>query len=92
MSETFQEQLARVEMMAEGHDTWDLSDNDTAALKAVLAERSDLLEALEETLAASAILMRVIASYDTSLIDETERFDGFGVRAKAAIAKAKGEV
>jgi hypothetical protein len=39
-AETFREQLARVEQMAEDSgETWDLSDNDTAALKAVLADR-----------------------------------------------------
>lgn len=38
MSETWEEQLSRVRMMAtqEG-GTWDLSDNDRAALQAVLA-------------------------------------------------------
>lgn len=34
--ESFAEQLSRIELMAEGDPTWDLSDNDTAALKAVL--------------------------------------------------------
>src|SRR4030095_2087671 len=37
--ETLSEQMSRVQMMAsDDGDTWDLSDNDRAALKAVLAE------------------------------------------------------
>jgi len=48
MSETHAEKIARVEMMAEGQDTWDLSDNDTEALTVILRERSDLLKALRE--------------------------------------------
>ena len=35
-AETRKEQIARVEMMATGNDTWDLSDKDVAALKTVL--------------------------------------------------------
>lgn len=38
MPESFKEQLSRVQQMAEDDgETWDLSDNDKAALKAVLA-------------------------------------------------------
>jgi hypothetical protein len=37
MGESYDEQLERVRMMAEGDDTWDLSSNDLAALKAVLS-------------------------------------------------------
>jgi hypothetical protein len=37
VSESYQEQLSRVEMMAAGtDDTWDLSDNDCLALQAIL--------------------------------------------------------
>ena len=42
-SESHDEQLSRVRMMAEGNDTWDLSENDCAALKMVLRERDALL-------------------------------------------------
>lgn len=38
MSETYREQVRRVQMMAKGSPTWDLSDNDMAALTAVLTE------------------------------------------------------
>lgn len=48
MSETHAEQIARVEMMAEGQDTWDLSPNDLDALNAVLYDRAELLKALQE--------------------------------------------
>lgn len=44
MAETWNEQLSRVRLMADDCDTWDLSDNDIAALRAVL-ERLDALEA-----------------------------------------------
>lgn len=36
MSESFDEQVSRVRLMASGEPTWDLSDNDRAALQAVL--------------------------------------------------------
>lgn len=39
-NESRDEQIARVQAMAEGQDTWDLSDNDLAALRTVLAERA----------------------------------------------------
>jgi hypothetical protein len=45
MSETHKEQIARVEMAASDRDTWDLSDNDVLALKAVLEDRAALLAA-----------------------------------------------
>lgn len=49
MSESHKEQIARVNMMATGlDDTWDLSDNDCAALCTVLKEREVLLEALKK--------------------------------------------
>lgn len=48
MSETHSEQIARVEMMAEGQETWDLSDHDTQALVTVLGDRAELLKALQE--------------------------------------------
>jgi hypothetical protein len=37
MTENYSEQLSRVHLMAEGDETWDLSDNDTAALRAVIS-------------------------------------------------------
>ena len=54
-AEPFAEQLSRVESMTDDED-WDLSDNDRAALKAILRERSTLTarcEALEQELADS---------------------------------------
>lgn len=42
--ESYQDQLERVTMMSEAGDTWDLSDNDRLALKAVLS-RLEKLEA-----------------------------------------------
>ena len=38
MSETFDDQFSRLELMADGDPTWDLSENDRAAIRAVLAE------------------------------------------------------
>ena len=53
MTETFKEQLERIESMADPSGTWDLSDNDMAALSALLdhykgarAETSALADAL----------------------------------------------
>lgn len=50
MNETHAEQIARVEMMAESQETWDLSENDTQALVTVLTDRNELLKALRECL------------------------------------------
>ena len=36
MSETFAEQIERLELMADGDPQWDLSDNDRAAIRALL--------------------------------------------------------
>jgi hypothetical protein len=47
MSESFKDQLSRVQMMADGSPTWDLSDNDTAALTALLKSHEEILEALQ---------------------------------------------
>jgi hypothetical protein len=46
--ESFREQLSRLEQMAKDDDgeTWDLSNNDQAAIRAVLAERATLCRAL----------------------------------------------
>ena len=48
MSESLPEQIARVHQMAKGDPTWDLSENDLAALRTVLAERDAYGEALQE--------------------------------------------
>jgi len=44
MSESFRDQLSRVEQMSldDNGETWDLSENDLAALKAVIADRQRL--------------------------------------------------
>lgn len=39
MAESFSDQVSRVELMSgDGQELWDLSDNDVAALKALLAD------------------------------------------------------
>lgn len=51
MSESFEDQLSRVQQMADGSPTWDLSKNDTAALTAVLVNfnrRADRIQELAE--------------------------------------------
>ena len=85
MSESFKEQLSRVQMMADGSPTWDLSDNDTAALEAVLASHAELFVALE---AAKEELCHCADKFGCSMDDSL-----FGVLRKvnAAIAKARGE-
>ncbi len=35
-NESFSDQIARLELMADGDPTWDLSDNDRAAIRALL--------------------------------------------------------
>lgn len=47
LSESYEEQLSRVRLMASGSETWDLSENDTTALRAVL-DRLDSAEKLRE--------------------------------------------
>lgn len=52
MSESFREQVSRLEQMAEDDgETWDLSDNDKAAIAAVLAFQRRCLEAIEKAIA-----------------------------------------
>ena len=46
-AETFTEQLSRVRQMATGDPTWDLSDNDMAAITAVIRSHAELLAALK---------------------------------------------
>lgn len=41
--ESLSDQLSRVRLMTTGDETWDLSDNDLAALGAVLATRQALI-------------------------------------------------
>ncbi len=53
--ERHSERIARVEMMAGGDSTWDLSDNDCEALMTVLAERMELLRVLREIVSAVEI-------------------------------------
>lgn len=45
--ESNSDMLSRVCMMADGNQTWDLSDNDTRALRHVLAERDQFKQASE---------------------------------------------
>lgn len=45
--ESNSDMLSRVCMMADGNDTWDLSDNDTRALRHVLTERNQFKQASE---------------------------------------------
>jgi hypothetical protein len=48
MSEAFEEQMARMRMMANGGDKWDLSPNDRAALVAVLGRYAEMEAALHQ--------------------------------------------
>ena len=52
MNESFKEQLERVESMANPSGTWDLSDNDTAALSALLDHYKGALHEVESLKAA----------------------------------------
>lgn len=48
MSRPSQDQLERLQLMSEGNPTWDLSENDCAAIAAVLADNKRLRETLEK--------------------------------------------
>ena len=48
MSESFDDQLSRIELMASGDPTWDLSPNDCGALNAVLDDRQGLKSVITE--------------------------------------------
>jgi len=77
MSETLTEQIERLRTMAEDDgETWDLSDNDKAAIVGVLG--------LVEELKAALGLMTVAAA------DKREPYIHEMVKAVRAIAKAEG--
>lgn len=83
-AESFRDQLARLVQMGAGDsDTWDLSENDTAAIQAVLTSHADLLAALKET--AFALAKVVLATGDLS-VSHAWIIDA----ANHAIAKAEG--
>jgi hypothetical protein len=50
--ETFGEQIGRLKSMSEPAGTWDLSQNDMAAIRAVLASHEELLGAVQDLLEA----------------------------------------
>ena len=72
---------------------WDENEIADALL---IAAAPDLLASLKETKDAAAVLMLLIADFariyeiDLELMIDQRLFDGFGVRAQAAIAKAEG--
>ena len=72
---------------------WDESEIGDAHL---IAAAPELLASLKETKDAAAVLMLLIADFtriyeiDLELMIDQRLFDGFGVRAQAAIAKAEG--
>jgi hypothetical protein len=80
------EMLDRVFLMSTGDDTWDLSDNDCAALEVVMKDRAALLAALKEMLAA--------ADYSVATDDDVAAMLRYGAAvtaAKEAIARAEGK-
>lgn len=62
--------------------------------RAIVATR-DLYEALDETVGAITAVMRALAEEDEAVVNRVTSaavaFNGFGVRARAALAKARGE-
>jgi len=62
MSESFAEQLERVQLMASGDHKWDLSDNDMAALRALLDEVEKLRVQRDER---TKLLHRIWQAYKT---------------------------
>lgn len=80
MAESFTEQLSRVRLMT-GADTWDLSDNDRAALSAVLDSHHDLLRALKNAL----VELEVNGDSIGAVVDVLES------EGRAAIAKSEAK-
>ena len=54
MSETWDEQRSRLEMMAEGNPKWDLSKNDRLAIDSAL-RKIEMLEAFKATIESKLI-------------------------------------
>jgi D-serine deaminase-like pyridoxal phosphate-dependent protein len=68
-----------------------MPDSERLANARLISAAPDLLASLMETRDAAAALMRAIAAsgHATEVLDELEPgYDGFGVRAQAAIARA----
>lgn len=72
MSETNEEKLDRVRLMAGGDPTWDLSSNDLAALKHVMAEL-DRLQAIEREYSLCRDRVAEIASRESEQHAEQQR-------------------
>jgi hypothetical protein len=64
MAETFDEQLSRFDLMCEGDSTWDLSENDLAALLAVRTEMRIMARVNISSGERIAALERKLASLD----------------------------
>lgn len=90
--EEAREQLARVEMMASGDPTWDLSDNDLADLTALLSEREELLERVaraEEALRCADNLAEAVDA--ASRVDATDADHRAMYVCRTAYARARKE-
>ena len=73
MAETFKEQLERVESMANPSGSWDLSDNDMAALSALLDHYKGAQQQLTEAQATIARLSTPLSpnEYKAHIISPT---------------------
>jgi hypothetical protein len=80
MNETHKEQMSRVVQMAAGYPTWYLSDNDRAALRAIVAYAAEQHRALTDLWIWSTEARTHITSDPVP--------DGLGAQVIAALAKA----
>lgn len=87
MSESFEDQRSRVELMAAGDPTWDLSDSDIAALKAVLLRLDALADQKVEQVEVGDddVTSKLLATLDElyPLPDDTKRAERAGRTAFA---------
>lgn len=71
MAESFEDQVSRVEQMASGSPTWDLSPNDIAALKAVLGEMTRLRELVSRAVGG----LRILGEFESRAFKEPHSLD-----------------
>jgi len=82
--ETFSEQWTRVNQMASGNPTWDLSENDLVALNAVLVNYESLWSALQRAREALKANEDISGTWD--LYQHSPEMKAIN----AALAKAEG--
>lgn len=100
MAESFDDQVSRVELMSTGDPTWDLSPNDLAALKAVLADRERLRKLVERAVVGLKCVGRFHYPHDEasephtldcSLAGRVSRVFGTGMTRSCELCREFGQ-